>query len=211
MGAPLYSRLLFLLLLAALVADVLSQKDEEETTTASPKEGKESSKKEKSGKKEETSGKKNEDANSALTEILQIVKNLTCDGHRCCPSPYYNVHAECFFVSEEMMTWHEARAICLKADGDLATPKHQVALKDNIFKSSGGVKVFVGGRDAEENGQFKWLDETKVQEGDWMEGEPNNEWDKEFCLAFHAGKQPMLFDMNCENPMRFVCQYQFKE
>nr|XP_053641773.1 C-type lectin domain family 4 member G-like [Cherax quadricarinatus] len=152
---------------------------------------------------------------SQQTEVLKELLKASTQQTQCltCPQPYTKILDECFFLSHHKLTWAKARQHCQGMSGDLATPKHILALKSFVQEKKGNDYVFVGARGSvgSKNGQgsrpFKWIDGRLVASSDWYPGEPNNLTHDEFCVSLRITYHPVLIDISCSEELQFACQY----
>jgi hypothetical protein len=88
----------------------------------------------------------------------------------------YNGHTYKFF--DTSMTWNEARQACEKAGGHLATFTTQGEWQ-YIYRyiCDSGEQYWLGGNDADNEGNWVWITGESWSYTDWCDNEPNNDYD----------------------------------
>ena len=82
-------------------------------------------------------------------------------------------------------TWQEAKADAEDRGGHLATIT-SAEENDLIREISGGGSVWIGGSDAEQEGQWQWVTGETFSFTNWAGGEPNNSGGEHY-LQFYSG------------------------
>ncbi|XP_039993330.1 uncharacterized protein LOC120795454 [Xiphias gladius] len=142
------------------------------------------------------------------------------EGCRHCLPGWTLMNSVCYFFafSDAMpsRSWLEARNFCKKQGGDLAiidsTEKH-LAVSELINNYRDATKpitqsgFWIGLRDIEEEGMWKWLDGTKLIEGYWNDGEPNNQYGED-CAATYPRDNPFKAwnDAPCNYELKWICE-----
>jgi hypothetical protein len=76
-------------------------------------------------------------------------------------------------------TWAEARALCQRMGGDLASirsPEEQACVEAALSGvSAPGVGAWIGLREHEQEGAWRWSDGTSQPFTRWLQGEPNHD------------------------------------
>ncbi len=83
-----------------------------------------------------------------------------------------------YYISNEQMTWKEAKTACENAGGHLVVinSKEENDLVTEIISSGYyGINAWLGLTDEKEEGKFEWIDGMDICYKNWNEGEPNNE------------------------------------
>ncbi|XP_068563091.1 CD209 antigen-like protein E [Cebidichthys violaceus] len=153
---------------------------------------------------------------AALKSHIPMIK----DGCRHCLPGWTFVNSMCYYFafSDAILrrSWHEARQFCKNQGGDLAVmdsrEKH-LAITDlinnyhvphaSIFYSG----FWIGLRDVEEEGTWKWLDGTRLTQGYWNDGEPNDQGNED-CAATYPRSNPFKAwnDAPCNHELKWICQ-----
>jgi hypothetical protein len=94
---------------------------------------------------------------------------------------------------EVPMNWHDARECCELLGGHLATVESN-AENDFLYKHFAQDHVcWLGGSDAQRDGDWKWSTGEPWKYQNWFEGEPNNAHEAENYLLF-GSTSPVLVD-----------------
>uniref|UniRef100_A0A9J7ZEZ0 C-type lectin domain-containing protein n=1 Tax=Cyprinus carpio carpio TaxID=630221 RepID=A0A9J7ZEZ0_CYPCA len=105
----------------------------------------------------------------------------------------------CFFMSTELKSWSDSRQYCRDRGADLViinTEEKQVSLCECLFISSlVSERVWIGLSDRENEGNMKWVDNSTLKQGFWLNGEPNNQGGNEDCIELMPSN-PVLNNWN---------------
>ncbi|XP_075964213.1 uncharacterized protein LOC142968285 [Anarhichas minor] len=154
---------------------------------------------------------------SALKSHIPMIK----EGCRHCLPGWTFLNSACYYFafSDDISSksWHEARGFCKFLGSDLAVTdsreKH-LALIDLINKYQGPARsidyrrgFWIGLTDVEEEGTWKWLDGTRLTEGYWNDGEPNDQGNED-CAAMYPRNNPFQAwnDAPCRHELKWICQ-----
>ncbi|XP_045111088.1 C-type lectin domain family 17, member A-like [Portunus trituberculatus] len=153
-------------------------------------------------------------------QLFRELINATKESHSCCsagksdlpesisdcPYPFKQVLDECYYLSSNTLTWHNARHSCQGMGGELAMPIYLYALRNFVAGERGPPRsVWVGANN--HNGGWRWLNGLPVDDAEWGKKQPNNRRPTDQCLAVRRDRHPVLDDMGCGSNLRFVCQY----
>lgn len=153
---------------------------------------------------------------AALQSHIPMIK----EGCRHCLPGWTFMNTLCYYFAFSdalsRKTWQEARQFCTKQGGDLAvidTREKHLAVSDLINKYHDSMRpislsgFWIGLRDVEEEGTWKWLDGTRLSEGYWNTGEPNNQGNED-CAAAHPRENPFKSwnDAPCGHELKWICQ-----
>ncbi|XP_037342940.1 C-type lectin domain family 4 member M-like isoform X1 [Pungitius pungitius] len=150
---------------------------------------------------------------STLKSHIPMIK----DGCRHCPPGWTFMNLLCYYFpfSEVMQhrSWNEARQFCRNQGGDLAVVDTReklmaiTSLINNYQRPSGPRGFWIGLTDVEEEGSWKWLDGTRLIEGYWNDGEPNNSGNED-CGATYPNTNPFKAwnDAPCNHGLKWICQ-----
>ncbi|XP_029317239.1 CD209 antigen-like [Cottoperca gobio] len=153
---------------------------------------------------------------AALKSHIPMIK----DGCRHCLPGWTFINSVCWYYpfsdAITRKTWQEARQFCMNQGGDLAVidsrEKHRAinGLLGNYqepgrYISESG--FWIGLRDVKEEGVWKWLDDSRLIEGYWINGEPNNEGNED-CVASYPKMNPFKTwnDVPCNIVLKWLCQ-----
>ncbi|XP_031426937.1 C-type lectin domain family 4 member G-like [Clupea harengus] len=140
----------------------------------------------------------------------------SCGG---CPPGWDLLNDTCYYfpISSEIERrgWDEARADCTKRGADLAivdTLETQTfivgvlrGLHDEGFSYRSG--YWIGLRDKDTEGTWKWTTGSLLSRGYWMDGEPNDDYGYEDCVATYPAVNPLKSwnDVPCRHPLKWIC------
>lgn len=142
------------------------------------------------------------------------------EGCRYCSPGWTYINSVCYFFafSDVMIRkpWHDARQFCISQGGDLAivdTRDKQMAISDliNSFDDTSRTIAhrgfWIGLRDTEVEGIWKWLDGRRMFEGYWNDGEPNNVGNED-CAAVYPRANPFKAwnDAPCTFELKWICE-----
>ncbi|XP_040915998.1 CD209 antigen-like [Toxotes jaculatrix] len=161
-------------------------------------------------------------ADKIKTEIAGLKSHIPMieEGCRHCLPGWTFMNSQCYYFafSEAISrrSWLEARQFCKKQGGDLAvidsTAKHMAVseLLNNYHDPSRPITqsgFWIGLRDVEEEGVWKWLDGRRLAEGYWNDGEPNN-LNTEDCAAAYPRANPFKAwnDAPCSYSLKWICE-----
>ena len=102
-------------------------------------------------------------------------------------SGLYMKQAARFKIIEGSFTWHEAKADAEARGGRLAVLDTQEKIDDaNAFLKSHDYwpDVWIGLTDEEQEGYWKWIDDSPLASSNWLQGEPNDMYGEDFALLY---------------------------
>ncbi|TKS65444.1 C-type lectin domain family 17, member A [Collichthys lucidus] len=106
-----------------------------------------------------------------------------------------------FFLINKTMTWTEAQNYCRTNYTDLASVRNMTENQKIQDLKGPEDKVWIGlFRDS-----WKWLDGSDSSFRFWRGGEPNNNYDKETCVAANFDISGKWADWNCDWKREFIC------
>ena len=104
-----------------------------------------------------------------------------------------------------LSNWSEARAICQKLDGDLASINNDE--EDKLLSSmpnfSPSIDYWIGFNDIQQEGNFSWSDGSKFSYKKWASRQPDNA-NNEDCGTYKGNWG--WNDLACHNKRRFICK-----
>ncbi|XP_034992792.2 C-type lectin-like [Zootoca vivipara] len=134
----------------------------------------------------------------------------------CCPRGWLQYQGNCYGFFHNKLSWHEAEIECqsygrgthlasiLARAETLMVSKHI-----SIDKKETGVDVWIGLHDTHQNGNWRWSDESSYNYRNWMQGEPNNLWNSEYCVALRASTgYKRWIDAVCKKHKAYICKHE---
>ncbi|XP_041809984.1 CD209 antigen-like protein E [Chelmon rostratus] len=153
---------------------------------------------------------------AALKSHVPMIK----EGCRHCLPGWTFMNSVCYYFAFSdalsRRSWQEARQFCTKQGADLAvidtTEKH-LAISDLINNYQDPSRpiahsgFWIGLRDVEQEGTWKWQDGTRLTEGYWNDGEPNNQGNED-CAAAYPRSNPFKSwnDAPCSYELKWICE-----
>ncbi|XP_054653205.1 CD209 antigen-like protein C isoform X2 [Dunckerocampus dactyliophorus] len=152
--------------------------------------------------------------------VLKSHLPMLNEGCRRCSPGWTLINSACYFFSfsdrYSRRSWQEARQFCNKHGSDLVvvdTSEKQMIINQLInhhqdpsmsITQSG---FWIGLRDVEEEGVWRWLKGTRLIEGYWNDGEPNNSGN-ENCAATYPRDNPFKGwnDAPCSYNLKWICE-----
>ncbi|XP_069825317.1 C-type lectin lectoxin-Phi1-like isoform X2 [Dendropsophus ebraccatus] len=113
-----------------------------------------------------------------------------------CPAGWKMSRCSCYYVSEEEITWEEARDECYKNNSVL------VMIKDKAEWNRR--RYWIGLlRDPEATNVWKWLDGTQATFTNWGVNQPDNYLNRENCGETKSGPWN---DRHCPEKLFYICK-----
>ncbi|XP_073799887.1 C-type lectin domain family 4 member E isoform X2 [Danio rerio] len=108
-----------------------------------------------------------------------------------------------FFSSMDSKNWSESRQYCRDRGEDLLIIKSEEKQRrvTSFITEKVKMPVWLGLTDAEIEGNMIWVDNSPLNEGFWMRGEPTNNDGIEDCVFMNAISSPNWNDVPC-----FICE-----
>uniref|UniRef100_A0A8C5E6B3 CD209 antigen-like protein E n=1 Tax=Gouania willdenowi TaxID=441366 RepID=A0A8C5E6B3_GOUWI len=171
---------------------------------------------------QEHEARRSKDHEKQLLKIQMEVTTLEShllmirEGCRRCPSGWSVINSKCYFfaMAERYSgrSWEDARQFCKRLGADLVViNSREKELIYNYHDSSKGIYesgFWIGLTDTEEEGIWKWQDGTRLSEGYWADGEPNNGNQNEDCAAVYPLPNPFKAwnDASCNYNLKWICE-----
>ncbi|XP_018938014.2 C-type lectin domain family 4 member E-like [Cyprinus carpio] len=112
----------------------------------------------------------------------------------------------CFFMSTELKSWSDSRQYCRDRGADLVIINTEE--KQRFISSLVSERVWIGLSDRENEGNMKWVDNSTLKQGFWLNGEPNNQGGNEDCIELMPSN-PVLNNWNdlpCSVERKWFCE-----
>ncbi|KAI4888976.1 hypothetical protein NFI96_030793 [Prochilodus magdalenae] len=115
-----------------------------------------------------------------------------------------------YYLSTEKKSWSESRQYCTDKGADLVIINSREE-QEFISKTFGDTEAWIGLRDADTEGDWKWVDGSALTTEFWWTGEPNNYGGEEDCgmtgLRFAPSKIiPTWADFPCHISLVGICE-----
>uniref|UniRef100_A0A3B4ECX5 C-type lectin domain-containing protein n=1 Tax=Pygocentrus nattereri TaxID=42514 RepID=A0A3B4ECX5_PYGNA len=119
--------------------------------------------------------------------------SLTIERDHCFRDSFY-------YISTEKKSWTESRKDCKERGADLV-----------IINTFGSSEAWIGLTDTEEEGVWKWVDNSRLTTKFWWKGEPNDHGGNEDCAITGykgAGSERLSTwaDYPCNHPVVGICE-----
>ncbi|KAA0703960.1 Collectin-12 Collectin placenta protein 1 [Triplophysa tibetana] len=106
-----------------------------------------------------------------------------------------------YYISTEWKSWDDSRRYCRDRGADLIIINSKE--EQGFFqKMSDGISLWIGLSDSDEEGRWKWVDNSTLTSGSWYPGEPNGRT-KENCVISYKS---VWYDYPCTTGFRFICE-----
>ncbi|XP_048051413.1 C-type lectin domain family 4 member E-like isoform X2 [Megalobrama amblycephala] len=111
-----------------------------------------------------------------------------------------------FFISNESKNWSDSRQYCRDRGTDLVIIDTEE--KQRLISSFIKETVWIGLSDIENEGNMKWVDNSPLKQGFWIEGEPNNLAEDENCIELIPEKPTLnnWNDLPCSYTIKWICE-----
>ena len=109
------------------------------------------------------------------------------------------------FLFSRMLSWENARAVCLGFGGDLVSINNEK--ERNFLYLDLNIASWIGLNDRLNEGQFVWSDGTPFSSSvysnwPWLDGEPNNSGNQD-CVEIKSGGWD---DQHCSEERFYICE-----
>ncbi|XP_047455955.1 CD209 antigen-like protein E [Mugil cephalus] len=143
-----------------------------------------------------------------MTEDMQMLQSSS-KKKKPCPAGWKMFSCSCYFLSEESGSWDEGRQDCRDRGADLMvidSPEKQTFL-------SGFTKrpTWIGLNDRDDEGIWKWVDETPLTLTYWDTNQPDNgggipKFGEEDCVHTRPDENTAWNDLSCASSLPWVCE-----
>ncbi|XP_048051404.1 C-type lectin domain family 4 member E-like isoform X2 [Megalobrama amblycephala] len=111
-------------------------------------------------------------------------------------------------ISNKVMNWADSRQYCRDRGADLVII--DTVQKQRYISSLVKDRVWIGLTDIQKEGNMKWVDNSPLRRGFWMEGEPNDEHGKEDCVEMISSCSSSNLknwnDLSCSEKRKGICE-----
>ncbi|CAN9502186.1 unnamed protein product [Ophioblennius macclurei] len=152
--------------------------------------------------------------------VLKSHLPLLEEGCRHCVAGWTLIGSKCYYFaisnSHSSMSWYDARRYCKAANSDLIilnSREKQLAIIEFLTQYRDPTRplhltgFWTGLTDEEQEGYWKWVDGTRLSEGYWHAGEPNNQGNED-CAAVYPSDNPFKSwnDAPCTYGLKWICE-----
>ncbi|XP_059411028.1 CD209 antigen-like protein C [Carassius carassius] len=148
--------------------------------------------------------------NSLSQKILELedkVKDLTAEKSKVTSlSDELKKGSDGLFMSNDAKSWSDSRQYCRDRGADLVIINTEE--KQRHISSLVKERVWIGLSDIENEGNMKWVDNSPLNQGFWLKGEPNDQGGTEDCIELMPSN-PVLNNWNdlpCSEKKEFICE-----
>ncbi|XP_069858271.1 C-type lectin domain family 17, member A isoform X2 [Dipodomys merriami] len=139
------------------------------------------------------------DTSQALLELRGLVD---C-GRVTCPDGWLPFEDKCYFFSSTTASWDEARSFCQESYSHLVIV-NSFAEHNFISRAHGSPRVYwLGLSDKDREGEWRWLDGSRVTLSFWDPQEPNNSHEED-CASMNRGGS--WNDLSCAKTTYWICE-----
>ncbi|XP_002722072.2 low affinity immunoglobulin epsilon Fc receptor isoform X3 [Oryctolagus cuniculus] len=112
---------------------------------------------------------------------------LVSNGSSCntCPENWVHFQRKCYYFGEGSKQWIHARYACDNLQGRLVSI-HSQEEQDFLSKHVSKRGSWIGLRDLDIEGEFIWVDGSRMDYSNWNPGEPNNGGQGEDCVMMQG-------------------------
>uniref|UniRef100_A0A3Q0RHV1 C-type lectin domain-containing protein n=1 Tax=Amphilophus citrinellus TaxID=61819 RepID=A0A3Q0RHV1_AMPCI len=151
-----------------------------------------------------------------ITKEIETMRShlpMISNGCKHCPAGWILMNSVCYYFplkSDQVKNWKESRDFCQLQGGDLIIINSQDKEVINFLinhKSKSSMGFWIGLSDLHEEGTWKWWDGTFLNEGYWLDGEPND-FHGEDCAAVYPIENffKAWNDAECGRRMKWICE-----
>lgn len=127
-----------------------------------------------------------------------------------CPGP--TLESSCYVFVSQRVTWSDAEAACDGLGGHLASVE---SFEEDAFlgrwpaelglSTGDGSGIWLGATDAQQDGFFRWSDDTPLSFSRWAPGQPDNGAGQD-CIEKRNDGIGLWYDRRCTDPLPYVCE-----
>ncbi|XP_047677059.1 hepatic lectin-like [Tachysurus fulvidraco] len=151
-------------------------------------------------------------------KLQSQISNLEDNCGKCLPN-WVLMNSTCFYFAVSLMipgkNWDASRDDCKEKGADLVVIDSKekqefisARLQQYKIRFSYNNGFWIGLKDDHTEGIWKWLNETTLTEGYWMDGEPNDDKAREDCAVVYSRGNPMKTwnDLPCSLKQKWICE-----
>ncbi|XP_060601390.1 sushi, nidogen and EGF-like domain-containing protein 1 [Ruditapes philippinarum] len=125
------------------------------------------------------------------------------DCEESCPAGWHFFESSCYFFSDTLVNWFDARDDCIDIGGGLVEINNR--RENNFVRDLKDIRAWIGLNDLTTEGVYVWVSSgNAVGYMKWEEFEPNNQNDNEDCVEMYDSG--LWNDADCTLLMAYVCE-----
>ncbi|XP_048853158.1 CD209 antigen-like protein A [Brienomyrus brachyistius] len=123
--------------------------------------------------------------------------------HRC-PVGWNSFSLKCYYISDKKNSWVDSQKDCRERGADLVVIDSN---EEQIFISQFR-RAWIGLTDREHEGNWKWVDGTRITISYWAPGEPNDSGKEEDCAEAYTEHDTVKNwnDKSCSVKLHWICE-----
>ncbi|XP_042256838.1 galactose-specific lectin nattectin-like isoform X1 [Thunnus maccoyii] len=127
-----------------------------------------------------------------------------------CPSGWSRFRGRCFRYMPRAMNWADAEKKCQSMNANLASVhnieeyheiQRLILTATNVYK-----KAWIGGSDAQKEGDWQWSDGSRFIDLNWCSGQPDNNFFGQDCLQMNHGGESKHIISSESVKLQLLCQ-----
>ncbi|XP_053335445.1 CD209 antigen-like protein C [Clarias gariepinus] len=119
---------------------------------------------------------------------------------------WVHVSSSIYYISTENKTWTESRQDCIKRGADLVIINSKEE-QEFIKKQLSSRKAWIGLSDTVREGEWKWVDDTRLSTKFWISGEPNGKKTEDCVVTGHKTDPVWNWaDYPCNDKFVWICE-----
>ncbi|XP_063417249.1 perlucin-like [Mytilus trossulus] len=123
-----------------------------------------------------------------------------------CPNGWLKNGTTCYYFSDELNTWTDAKIACEAEEGMLVEVDSKCE-NEFVKMSASESQYWLGGTDEQEEGVWIWShSQNLITFTDWKKGQPNNLRGNEHCLSLREVSGYAWNDDRCHTLRPFICE-----
>ncbi|KAI5087816.1 CD209 antigen, partial [Silurus meridionalis] len=124
-----------------------------------------------------------------------------------CLYPWKSFSSSCYLLFSKKQSWEQSRKECKNVGADLVIINSR---EEQQFVSDFKMKMWIGLTDQDQEGQWKWVDNTPLEFGYWRNSEPNDSGNEDCAeLVSNNNNTPDLLnwnDVQCTHDLYGLCE-----
>uniref|UniRef100_A0A3Q1GZ54 C-type lectin domain-containing protein n=1 Tax=Anabas testudineus TaxID=64144 RepID=A0A3Q1GZ54_ANATE len=124
---------------------------------------------------------------------------------KTCPAGWTKFSCFCYFLSTKTGSWTEGRQDCRTRGADLVVIDNSAEVQ-TFLSGFTSYSAWIGLTDVENEGIWKWIDDTGLTLKYWAENQPDNHGEED-CA--HLRSDNFLNDLSCQTSSQWICEKNF--